>query len=431
MRVFSLHLLLFGVTSGLVACEQSGDDGGDFNGSDSGPRQTPRPSVPRRDVSEPSSTTSSSDAQDSSTSGSSDASASSDAAQTSEGIESSGIAPHPSGTEPTHSTLGETLEPGGSSSSGSLAGSSEESLEDGTSATAFTLTGDRDEPSSTGSDGSLDPNPLLGIGEVQVVDTGFEFLEGPLWLEDAQALLFTDINADIIYRYTPSDGAIDVEREPIGAQANGLARDPFGDLIICEHRTRRVVRRNIDGTEDPVAELFEGLAFNSPNDAAVHPNGTIYFTDPPYGGNPRQLTFDGVYRWTPEGGVTLVEQDLLTPNGLVLSPQYDRLYVSFTQSADIWSYPVAPDGTTGRGTLFANVGSTADGMTIDAAGNLYATAGRGVVVLDPEGQLWGALSVPEQPSNCTFGGPDRRTLYVTARTSLYAVQMTIPGPALP
>lgn len=306
---------------------------------------------------------------------------------------------------------------GESSSSDPGSSDASETASDGES------TGPRPDPEGT--------DPGIAQASVELVDTDFQFLEGPVWIPDEQVLRFTDLRARALYEYSPATGEtipFDLDSEP---QVNGLTLDADGHLVACEQAHRRVTRRIPGEAVEVLAADYEGLAFNSPNDAVVHPNGTIYFTDPPYGGNPREITFDGVYRIDPSGALSLVERSFGSPNGIVLSPDLAFLYVSFTQSADIRRYPVLLDGSTGTGEWFANVGSTADGMTIDEAGNLYATSSDGVVVFDPTGVPWGTIALPEVPANCTFGGLDRRTLYITARTSLYAVALNVPGLAPP
>lgn len=287
-----------------------------------------------------------------------------------------------------------------------------------------------DESGSSGSGERPDPHgtdPGLAQGTLELVEAGFEFLEGPVWIPDEEVLRFTDLRARVIYEHSPATGTTTPFVLASDAQPNGLTLDIDGHLVACEQATRRVTRRVVDDIDEVLADNYLGLALNSPNDAVVHPNGTIYFTDPPYGGNPRELEFDGVYRIDPSGELSLVERAIPSPNGIVLSPDHTFLYVSYTPTADIWRYPVRPDGSTQAAEWFANVGSTADGMTIDAAGNLYATSSQGVVVLDPTGTPWGTIALPELPANCTFGGPDRRTLYITARTSLYAIALNVPG----
>jgi gluconolactonase len=270
-------------------------------------------------------------------------------------------------------------------------------------------------------------SPLADPVEVVRVATGFRFVEGPVWLVDEGALLFSDIPADTIHRLDAS-GTVGVFRGPTDppTQANGLALDPAGRLLACEHSTARVTRR-IDDTTEVVADCFESKTFNSPNDVVSRSDGTVYFTDPTYGGE-GSIGFRGVYRVDPGAEVHAVARYADTqPNGIALSPDESTLYVVDTTASLVRAFAVAPDGSTGEATFFAKTGGGGDGMAIDVDGNLYVADQTGVLVLRPDGSKWGTIELPEQPTNCTFGGPDRRTLYVTARTSLYSIELPIPG----
>lgn len=282
--------------------------------------------------------------------------------------------------------------------------------------------------SETGSD--VDPNqdPLENMGEVVQVATDFEFVEGPVWLADPGVLLFTDIPADTIHRLEPPS-TITVFRGPTqpATNANGLNLDPDGKVIACEHSTARVIRF-VEGTQtEVVADAFGASTFNSPNDLVSRSDGTIYFSDPTYGGT-GSVGFRGVYRVAPSGTVDVVAQYADTqPNGVGLSPDESTLYVVDTTAGVVRAFPVAADGSTGEGATLAETGGGGDGMAVDVNGNLYVTANAGVLVLRPDGSSWGTIEFPEAPANCTFGGPDRRTLYVTARKSLYRVDLAVPG----
>ena len=157
-------------------------------------------------------------------------------------------------------------------------------------------------------------------------------------------------------------------------------------------------------------------------------DGTVYFTDPTYGlgGGTQEIPFQGVFRVTPARDVTLVDDTFSQPNGIALSPDETKLYVSDSQAGGLFVYDVAPDGSTGPGSMLIDA-DPSDGMAVDDAGNLYLTTGAGIEVYDDAGVLWGVLAVPEQPANCAFGGTDRRTLFITARTGLYRVELAVPG----
>jgi gluconolactonase len=212
---------------------------------------------------------------------------------------------------------------------------------------------------------------------------------------------------------------------------NGLGIAPGGDVVMCEGTARRVTRSPAAVAPAPtvVADSYLGDRFNSPNDVIVRGDGTIYFTDPTYGlgGGNQEIPFQGVFRVTPEGEVTLLADDFEQPNGIALSPDEAILYVTDSEAGGLHSFAVNPDGTTGsRVSLGSGIGGS-DGMAVDEGGNLYLTTGNGVDVFRPDGTLRGNIPVPEQPANCTFGGPDRRTLLITARTSVYRVDLNVPG----
>jgi sugar lactone lactonase YvrE len=274
-------------------------------------------------------------------------------------------------------------------------------------------------------------NPLDGIGAVQLLNGGYQFLEGPHWRAADGVLLFTDIPANTIYRFTPP-GSFDTFRD--GSQnANGLASLPDGRLLAAEHGGRRVsVTASSGEITDFAATDAMGRTFNSPNDIAVRSDGTVYFTDPPYGlmGRAQEIPFFGVYRVAVGGEVTvewMSTDDGQRPNGVALNPDESVLYVTDTTDAVVRRFDVAADGSTGGEATFTDGVEGADGMAVDSAGNLFVTTSTGVQVFAPDGTRWGTIDVPEVPANCGFGGADLRTLFITAREGLYQVQLTIPG----
>ena len=269
--------------------------------------------------------------------------------------------------------------------------------------------------------------------ELEKVAGGFQFTEGPLW-ERRGSLLFSDIPANILYRYTPGAGEPVVFRTPTN-HTNGNTFDLEERLISCEH-DGRVSRTEPDGTVIALADKFEGKRLNSPNDVVVKSDGAIYFTDPPYGLQKEQeeLGFYGVYRLSMDGGLTLLTKEHTRPNGLAFSPDENRLYVANSDPNEnvVRVYDVAPDGTIENGRLFANVTSPgkdglADGIKVDVHGNLFVTGPEGVWVFAPDGSLLGKILMPEIPANLTFGDTDFRTLYITARTSLYRIRVKSAG----
>ena len=269
-------------------------------------------------------------------------------------------------------------------------------------------------------------DPLIGVGSVEVVQGGYQFTEGPQWRDATDDLVFSDIPANTIYKYTPGGGAPVVHRMPSG-NANGLALDLGGELIAAQH-DRTVTR---DGTV--IASLFETEQLNSPNDVIVHDDGTIYFTDPPYGTPGGQggsaLGFMGVFRLQPNGTLTAEHRGAAAerPNGIGLSPDRNTLYVADTADGKLWKFARNTDGTLGPRTMVAMTSGGADGLAIDAAGNIFVTANAGVEVFAPDGIKWGTIVVPMKPANCAFGDVDHKTLYITAQTTLYKVRLANAG----
>jgi gluconolactonase len=257
-------------------------------------------------------------------------------------------------------------------------------------------------------------------GEIVKIAEKHVFTEGPVYLPKEGYILFSDIPRHHIYR---EDGT--VYREDSG-YANGLTLDLQGRLIAAEHKGRRVSRTEDDGSVVSLTDKFEGKAYNSPNDVIVRSDGTIYFTDPPYGGNEPELGFNGVFKIAPDGTVTLIARDFLKPNGLALSPDEKVLYIADTEGAHIRAFDVAEDGNISNGRVLAECPGP-DGIKVDTQGNIWATAKDGVRVISPKGELLETIVFPEQPANCAFGGEDGKTLYVTARTGVYKVKTTVAG----
>ncbi len=273
-------------------------------------------------------------------------------------------------------------------------------------------------------------DPLVGRGEVELIDDGYGFTEGPQWMPDGVVLLFSDVSANTIYQLKEGD-EITVFRTP-SDRSNGLAVDPEGRLIAAESSARRVTRTESDGAVTPIAQRFDGALLNQPNDVAVRSDGTIYFTDPAFGSAipEAELDFRGIFRIAPDGGLTAERRGDTTeaPNGLALSPDQSLLYVTDYYAGQVWAMDVAADGALSEARTFVTTGSLPDGMAVDNAGNLFVATSTGIEVFAPEGTRWGVIPVPRSPANCTFGGADGRTLFITAREGLYRVTLANPGP---
>lgn len=268
---------------------------------------------------------------------------------------------------------------------------------------------------------------------LEQIATGFGFTEGPIWC--GNHLLFSDIPRNRItrLRLLAEGPEITTYRNPSG-NSNGLTLDRSGRLIACEHSTRRVTLTETDGTVKPLATQYQGKRLNSPNDVVVRSDGSIYFTDPPYGLKDlsawKELPFNGVYRISPDNSLELLVDDFERPNGLAFSPDEKILYVDDTERHHIRCFDVLPDGNITNGRIFIELPPKAnrpDGMKVDESGNVYSTGIAGISIINPEGRSLGQILVPEIPANLTFGGKDRKTLYITARTSIYRLRLNVAG----
>jgi gluconolactonase len=273
---------------------------------------------------------------------------------------------------------------------------------------------------------------------IERIASGFAFTEGPVWLDDERCLLVSDIPANRILRID-TERHVTIFREP-SENSNGLTRDREGRLIACEHRTRRLTRSEPDGSITILADSFEGKRLNSPNDVIVKSDGAIYFTDPAAGieAHEQEQSIRGVFRLRPESGeLTVLADDFVVPNGLAFSPDERTLYIddSFPQRHHIRAFDVDARGELANDRIFASmpVGAPGppDGMKVDTRGYVFCTGPRGVWVLDPDGEHLGTIIPPEPPANCAWGDEDWRSLYITARTSVYRVRLSHPGIPLP
>ncbi|MFL9457218.1 MULTISPECIES: SMP-30/gluconolactonase/LRE family protein [Nostocales] len=273
---------------------------------------------------------------------------------------------------------------------------------------------------------------IVGLNaQVEKVATGFKFTEGPLWHPQG-FLLFSDIAENSIYKWIPKKKS-EIFRRPSG-NANGNTLDREGRLIAGEHSGRRVSRIEKDGKITTLASYYEGKRLNSPNDLVVKSDGSIYFTDPPYGISKEQeeLGFYGVYRLTPDGKLTLLVNDFVRPNGIAFSPDEKKLYVNDSEKSHIRVFDIKSNGTLENGRIFAEQKDSSkqgvpDGMKVDVRGNVYSTGPGGVWVFSPSGKLLGKIDVPEVSTNVAWGDRDYKSLYITATTSLYRIRLNIAG----
>jgi gluconolactonase len=287
-----------------------------------------------------------------------------------------------------------------------------------------------------------------GNSAIQRLWTGGLWVEGPAWNAVGRFFLWSDIPNNRQLRWLEDDGHVSVFRSPSG-NSNGNTFDWQGRQISCEHGNRRVVRYEHDGSTTVLAETFEGQPFNSPNDAVVHPNESIWFTDPPYGtaavgqyeGNFGELYHpNAVYRIDPTGRIDRVTDELVAPNGLCFSHDYNRLYIADTGTGarDIKVFDVVDGVRLANGRQFTDM--IVDGQSVgpdavraDIDGNIWASAGwegypfDGVHCFTPEGERIGQIRLPETTSNLVFGGPKRNRLMITASQSIYAVYVNTRG----
>lgn len=282
---------------------------------------------------------------------------------------------------------------------------------------------------------------------IEVLADGLEWAEGPVWDAADDALLVSDVPRNVVLRWKEGEGLREflspsgyTGEEPFTGPepgSNGLIFDAQGRLLLCQHGDRRVVRREPDGSITVIADRYDGKRFNSPNDLVFGPNGDLYFTDPPYGlpgrfdSPEKELDFQGVYRVSSDGTVSLLTTELEAPNGIGFSPDGSTLYVSSSGSDHGWmAFPVLEDGSIGEGHRFAEVTSDdpgePDGLVIDVDGNLFATGPGGVHVFAPDGTRLGRI-VTGVPTGNVAWGDDGTVLYIAANHRILRVRTTTRG----
>ncbi len=267
--------------------------------------------------------------------------------------------------------------------------------------------------------------------KVSVVGTSFGFTEGPVW-DQAGFLYVSDETTNKIYRLHPGG-----KREEVIAlgDPDGNTFDRQHRLIDCASVLRAIIEITADGKYKILADHYDGKKLNSPNDVIVGPDGALYFTDPTLdlvAGEKQEIPFQGVYRLDAKGNVQLLTKDLTQPNGLAFSPDGKRFYVDDSEKRNIRVYDVNADGTLSHGRIFGEEpggksDGVPDGIKVDKNGNLFVTGPKGIWVWDAKGNHLGTIVMPEQPANLNWGDKDYRTLYITATTSVYRLQMKTQG----
>jgi gluconolactonase len=275
---------------------------------------------------------------------------------------------------------------------------------------------------------------------------GFGFTEGPVWRGDA--LLFSDIRNNRIVRWRQRREGPEVTTFALGS-SNGLTLDGQQRVIVAEHGGRKVSRIGADGLRTTLVDRYQGLRLNSPNDIVVKSDGSIYFTDPPYATSAsivrsegwwsaplagKQLAVNGVYRFAPDGDLTLLADDFALPNGLAFSPDEKTLYVDDSHYHHLRAFDVLADGTLANGRVLLDMRAEGrgvpDGMKVDAEGTIYCTGPGGIWVCRPSGEFLGRIVLPEIPANLAWGD-DWCTLFVTAQTSVYRIRTKTQGLPVP
>jgi gluconolactonase len=270
------------------------------------------------------------------------------------------------------------------------------------------------------------PPPLSGDEVAEQVGVAmFGFLEGPVYDAVNDRVLFSDIPGNTIWSVPLDDDVFTDFISPSG-NSNGLLFDASGTLHICEHSGRRISTLEADGSTNELISEYEGNLLNSPNDMVFDDAGNLYFTDPPYGGNPNNLGFAGLFMMRPSGVLELIMDDYPTPNGVALSPDGYTLYVSDSGEGFIDAYDVAAPGLPTNRRRFQTV-EAPDGLAIDDAGNLYAATADGVHVYGADGGDRGLVATTNNASNVAFAGADRQWLYVTSGAALFRTRVDVPG----
>ena len=259
---------------------------------------------------------------------------------------------------------------------------------------------------------------------VEKIAEGFQFVEGPVW-KAGVGLYFSDIPANIVYLWNEWDGTVP-SLQPSG-NSNGLAFDEEGNLLLAQHGPRQVSRLEGAGTIIPLASHYDGKRLNSPNDLALHSDGSVFFTDPPYGlmdqGGTSELGYNGIFRLSPSGEVQLLDSTLDRPNGIAFSPDETKLYVTDSETRRIYVWDVVDDTVISnkQQLAFMQPSGYADGMKVDPEGYLYVTGPIGIWIFHPDGTVIDTIPVPGQTSNCAWGDDGFQALYVTSGNAVHKI----------
>jgi len=269
-------------------------------------------------------------------------------------------------------------------------------------------------------------SPVPTGAKLETLRTGFLQPEGPVWV-DSLGILFSDIKANKIYRWSPADSSLTTYLYPSDS-SNGLTLDRQGRLILTQMAKRRVARQEPNGTITPLASTYDGKKFNSPNDVVVKSDGSIFFTDPDFNipsGQSSELKFQGIYRIDTSGALKLLDKTLNKPNGICFSLDEKKLYVdeSAKDSIYVWDIINGDSIANKRGFYAIPMSGYADGMKIDSAGNIYCAGPTGIWIVSPAGVSLGKIIVSSGASNCAWGDHDRKTLYITGGSSLYRIRL--------
>ena len=324
-------------------------------------------------------------------------------------------------------------------------------------AAALFLVAIRAQPQGANEVVKLDPaldQIISADAKVEKLAGGFAFTEGPVWDRKGDYLIFSDLRANVINKWTP-DGKVSIVAKPSGFTgkdpseigwedvatpsigSNGLTLDRQGRIVLAAHGDRDIVRLEKNGQRTVLASRYEGKRLNSPDDLVYKADGTLYFTDPPYGlrkqddDSRKELAFNGVYLLK-DGKLQLLDKTFIRPNGLAFSPGEKYFYVNDSARKLIMVYEVRPDDTMAKGKVFIDMSADKadgipDGMKVDQKGNVYCTGPGGFWIMSPEGKHLGTVRTPELPANLAFGDSDGKMLYLTARTGLYRIPLKIAG----